>query len=72
VREIYQERAARVERNADRMARRVQRENAKHAEGRRPIQRDLADAVDMCGNQQVHKTLSVNIVVAMNKLAKFP
>jgi hypothetical protein len=66
--ETDQERAARVERNADRTSRRVERENAKHAEGRRPIQLDLADAVDMCGNQQVHKTPSINIVVAMNEL----
>jgi hypothetical protein len=27
---------------------------------------------DMCGNQQVHKTPSANIDVAMNKLAKLP
>jgi hypothetical protein len=26
----------------------------------------------MCGNQQVHKTTSANIVVAMNELAKLP
>jgi hypothetical protein len=26
----------------------------------------------MCGNQQVHKTPSINIVVAMNELAKLP
>jgi hypothetical protein len=26
----------------------------------------------MCGNQQVHKTPSANIVIAMNKLAKLP
>jgi hypothetical protein len=74
--ETDQERAAQVERNADRMARRVERENAKEAraniEGRRPIRRDLVDAFDMCGNQQVHKTPSANIVVAMNELTKLP
>jgi hypothetical protein len=26
----------------------------------------------MCGNQQVHKTSSANIAVAMNELAKLP
>jgi hypothetical protein len=26
----------------------------------------------MCGNQQVHKTPSANIVVTMNELAKLP
>jgi hypothetical protein len=57
--ETDQERAAQVERNVDRMARRVERENAEeaqaNAEGRCPIRRDLADACDMCGNQQVHR-----------------
>jgi hypothetical protein len=61
-----------VERNIDRMARKVERENAEHAEGWCPIQHDLADAFDMCGNQQVHKTPSANIAVAMNELAKLP
>jgi hypothetical protein len=27
---------------------------------------------NMCGNQQVHKTPSANIAVAMNELAKLP
>jgi hypothetical protein len=65
-----------VERNTDRTAHRVERENAKevraNAEGRRPIRRDLADAFDMCGNQQVHKTPSTNIAITMNELAKLP
>jgi hypothetical protein len=26
----------------------------------------------MCGNQEVHKTLSANIAVAMNELTKLP
>jgi hypothetical protein len=52
------------------MARRVERENTEYTEGRRPIQRDLADAFDLCGNQQVHKTPSANIAIAMNELAK--
>jgi hypothetical protein len=26
----------------------------------------------MCGNQQVHKTPSANIAIAMNELAKLP
>jgi hypothetical protein len=71
-----QERVARVERNIDRMGHRVERENAKearpNAEGWHPIRHDLADVFDMCGNQQVHKTPSANIDVAMNKLAKLP
>jgi hypothetical protein len=57
------------------MAHRVERENAEEAranEGPRPIRHNLADAFDMCGNQQVHKTPSANIVVAMNELAKLP
>jgi hypothetical protein len=74
--EMDQERAARVERNVDRMARRVGRENAEETraniEGWRPIQCDLADAFDMCGNHKVHKTPSANIAIAMNELAKLP
>jgi hypothetical protein len=59
-----------VERNADHMARRVERENTEYTEGWRPIQRDLADNFDLCGNQQVHKTPSANIAIAMNELTK--
>jgi hypothetical protein len=74
--EIDQERATQVERNAERTAHRVERENAEQArantEGWRPIQSDLAYAFYMCGNQQVHKTPSANIVVTMNELAKLP
>jgi hypothetical protein len=54
------------------MAHRVERENAEYAKGWCPIQRDLANAFDMCGNQQVHKTPSANIAVTMNELAKLP
>jgi hypothetical protein len=54
------------------MAHRVERENAKYAKERRPIQHDLVDAFDMYGNQQVHKTPSANIAIAMNELAKLP
>jgi hypothetical protein len=73
-----QERAAREERNADRRAQRVDLDNAKEdtanagADGLRDIHRDLVDAFDMCDNQQVFKTPSINIVVAMNELNKFP
>jgi hypothetical protein len=42
------------------------------ADGLRDIHRDLVDAFDMCDNQQVFKTPSINIVVAMNELNKFP
>jgi hypothetical protein len=70
--ETDQERAARVERNTDHMARGVEWENAEHTEGQCPIQRDLADAFDMCGNKQVHKTPSASIAVAMNELTKLP
>jgi hypothetical protein len=67
-----QARAAQVERNANHTAHRVELENAEYVEGPCPIQRDLADAFDMCSNQQVHKTPSANIVVTMNELAKHP
>jgi hypothetical protein len=40
------------------------------AGGQRDIRRDLTDAFDMCDNQQVFKTPSANIVVAMNELNK--
>jgi hypothetical protein len=40
--------------------------------GQRDICRDLANAFDMCNNQQVFKTSSANIAVTMNKLNKFP
>jgi hypothetical protein len=70
--ETDQERADQVERNANCMAHRVERENAKYAKERRPIQHDLVDAFDMYGNQQVHKTPSANIAIAMNELAKLP
>jgi hypothetical protein len=76
--ETDQERADREERNANRRARRVDLENAKEyaanagADGQRDIRCDLADAFDMCDNQQVFKTPSVNIAVTMNELNKFP
>jgi hypothetical protein len=53
-------------------------ENAKEdavragADGQRDICRDLADAFDMCDNQQVFKTPSANMAIAMNELNKFP
>jgi hypothetical protein len=40
--------------------------------GQRDICRDLADAFDMCYNQQVFKTPSTNKAIAMNELNKFP
>jgi hypothetical protein len=40
--------------------------------GQRDIRRDLADAFDMCDNQQVFKTPSANIAITMNELNKFP
>jgi hypothetical protein len=76
--ETDQERVAREERNADRRAWRVDLENAKEdaadagVGGQRDIHRDLTDAFDMCDNQQVFKTLSANISVAMNELNKLP
>jgi hypothetical protein len=60
------------------MAWRVDLENAEEdaadagAGGKRDICRDLTDAFDMCNNQQVFKTPSANIVVAMNELNKLP
>jgi hypothetical protein len=74
--ETDQERAAWEERNADRRARRVDLENAEEdaanaaAVGQHDIHRNLTDAFDMCDNQQVFKTPSANIVVAMNELNK--
>jgi hypothetical protein len=76
--ETDQESVAQEERNADRRARRVDLENAEEvvadagAGGQRDICRDLADAFDMCDNQQVFKTPTTNIVVAMNELNKLP
>jgi hypothetical protein len=61
-----------VDRNIDRMTHRVEQENAEYAKGWHPIQHDLANAFDMCGNQQVHETPSANIAIAMNELAKLP
>jgi hypothetical protein len=40
--------------------------------GQRNICRDLIDAFDMCDNQQVFKTPSANIAIAMNELNKLP
>jgi hypothetical protein len=40
--------------------------------GQRDIRHDLADAFDLCDNQQVFKTPSANIAVAMNELNKLP
>jgi hypothetical protein len=42
------------------------------AGGQRDIYHDLTDAFDMCDNQQVFKTPSINIAVAMNELNKLP
>jgi hypothetical protein len=74
--ETNQERVAREERNIDHRAWRVDLENAEEdaadtaTGGQHDIRRDLTDAFDMCDNQQVLKTLSANIVVAMNELNK--
>jgi hypothetical protein len=76
--ETDQERVAREERNTDRRAQRVDLENAKDdaadagAGGQCDIHYDLTDAFDMCDNQQVFKTPSANIAVAMNELNKLP
>jgi hypothetical protein len=76
-RETDQERVAREERNADRRARRVDLENAEEdaadaASGsQHDIRRDLTDAFDMCDNQQVFKTPSANIAVAMTNSTSF-
>lgn len=40
--------------------------------GRRPLQRDLAEELDLVGNQKVHKTSSANIAIALNELGKIP
>jgi hypothetical protein len=72
--ETNQERVAREERNTDRRAQRVDLENTEEdaadvaAGGQRDIRHDLTDAFDICDNQQVFKTPSANIVVAMNEL----
>jgi hypothetical protein len=76
--ETDQERVAREKRNADHRARRVDLENTEEdvanagVGGQRDIHRDLADAFNMCDNQQVFKTPSANIAIAMNELNKFP
>jgi hypothetical protein len=54
------------------MTHRVEQENAEYAKGWHPIQHDLANAFDMCSNQQVHETPSANIAITMNELAKLP
>jgi hypothetical protein len=71
--ETDQERTAREERNANRRAGRVNLENAKEdaaVGGQCNIYHDLTNAFDMCNNQQVFKTPSANIAIAMNKLNK--
>jgi hypothetical protein len=76
--ETDQERVAREERNTDRRDQRVDLENVEEdaanagVGGQHDIRCDLTDAFDMCDNQQVFKTPSANIVVAMNELNKFP
>jgi hypothetical protein len=76
--ETDQERADQEERNANRRAQRVDLENTEEdvanagADGQRDIHRDLADAFDMCDNQQVFKMTNANIAVTMNELNKFP
>jgi hypothetical protein len=76
--ETNQERVSREERNADHSAQKVNLENAEEdaadagAGGQRDIRHDLADAFDMCDNQQVFKTSSANIAIAMNELNKLP
>jgi hypothetical protein len=76
--ETDQERVAREERNIDHRVQRVDLENAKEdaadacAGGQHNIRHDLANVFDMCDNQQVFKTPSTDIVVAMNELNKFP
>jgi hypothetical protein len=76
--ETDQERAAQEKRNADRRARRVDLENIEEdaidagVDGQHDIRRDLANAFDMCDNQQVFKMPSANIAITMNELNKFP
>jgi hypothetical protein len=76
--ETDQERAAQEKRNADRRARRVDLENIEEdatdagADGQHDIRHNLANAFDMCDNQQVFKTPSANIAITMNELNKFP
>jgi hypothetical protein len=74
--ETDQERTPREERNANRRTRRVNLENVEEdaanaaAGGQCDIRYDLIDAFDMCDNQQVFKTPSTNIAIAMNELNK--
>jgi hypothetical protein len=76
--ETNQERVAREERNADCRAWRVDLENVEEdvadvaMGGQHDICHDLANAFDMCDNQQVFKTPSAIIVIAINELNKFP
>jgi hypothetical protein len=42
------------------------------AGGQRDIRRDLANAFDVCDNQQVFKMPSANIAIAMNEINKLP
>jgi hypothetical protein len=76
--ETDQERVAREERNVDRRAWRVDLENAEEDTadaamgGQHDICCDLTDTFDLCDNQQVFKTPSANIAVAMNELNKLP
>jgi hypothetical protein len=64
------------ETDQERDAQRVDLENAKEdaadaaAGGQRDIHHDLTNAFDMCVNQQVFKTPSANIAIAMNELNK--
>jgi hypothetical protein len=76
--ETDQEKVTREERNVDRRAQRVDLENAEEDAtdagmgGQCDIHRDLLTHSTCADNQQVFKTPTANIVVAMNELNKFP
>ena len=63
--ETDEQRQQREQRNADRAQRRADEE-------RQLAPHNLSDAFDMVGNQQVYKTPSANVVVAMANLDRLP
>ena len=63
--ETDEQRQQREQRNADRAQRRAD-------EDRQLAPRNLNDAFDMVGNQQVYKTPSANVAVAMTNLDRLP
>ena len=63
--ETDEQRQQRKQRNADRAQRRADEE-------RQLAPHNLSDAFDMVGNQQVYKTPSANVVVAMANLDRLP